>query len=197
MEAICLKYGWWGGENNKRDLGIWVMRNLDRILKSITLQTKVYIVKAMVFPVVTYRCESWITKNAEHQGTDAFELWCWRRLLGVPWTARRSTQSILKEINNKGIWVTIWKFVLSHSVVSDSLRPPMDCSLPGTSVHGASPGKNTGVGCHALLQEIFWTQGSNSLTHCNWRNKISGGRKISEKIMAEKCPNLLKTVRST
>ena len=152
MEAICLKYGWWGGENNTRDLWIWVMRNLDRILKSITLQTKVYIVKAMVFPVVTCRCESWITKNAEHQGTDAFELWCWRRLLGVPWTARRSTQSILKEINNKGIWVTIWKFVLSHSVVSDSLRPPMDCSLPGTSVHGDFPGKNTGAGCHALLQ---------------------------------------------
>ena len=75
------------------------MRNLDRILKSITLQTKVYIVKAMVFPVVTCRCESWITKNAEHQGTDAFELWCWRRLLRIPWTARRSNQSILKEIN--------------------------------------------------------------------------------------------------
>ena len=108
MEAICLKYGWWGGENNKQDLGTWVMRNLDRMLKNITLQTKVCRVKAMVFPAVMYRCESWTTKNAEHQRIDAFKLWCWRRLLTVLWTARRSNQSILKEINNKGIWATIW-----------------------------------------------------------------------------------------
>ena len=76
------------------------MTNLDSILKSrdITLSTKVHLVKAMVFPVIMYGCESWTIKNAEHQRTDAFELWCWRRLSRVPWTARRSNQSILKEI---------------------------------------------------------------------------------------------------
>ena len=74
--------------------------NLDSILKSrdITLSTKVRLVKAMVFPVVMYGCESWTIKKAEHQRIDAFELWCWRRLLRVPWTARRSNQSIIKEI---------------------------------------------------------------------------------------------------
>ena len=82
-------------------LGRKVMTNLDSILKSrdITLITKVYLVKAMVFPVVTYGCESWTTKKAERRRTDASELWCWRRLLRVPWTARRSDQSILKEIS--------------------------------------------------------------------------------------------------
>ena len=77
------------------------MTNLDSILKSrdITLPTKVCLVKAMVFPVVMYRCESWTIKKAERQRIDAFELWCWRRLLRVPWTARRSKQSILKEIS--------------------------------------------------------------------------------------------------
>ena len=81
-------------------LGRKVMTNLDSIFKSrdITLPTKVHVVKAMVFPVVMYRCESWTTKKAECGRIDAFELWCWRRLLGVPWTARRSNQSILKEI---------------------------------------------------------------------------------------------------
>ena len=82
-------------------LGRKVMTNLDSIFKSrdITLPTKVRLVKAMVFPVVTYGCEIWTVKKAEHQRIDAFELWCWRRLLGVPWTARRSNQSILKEIS--------------------------------------------------------------------------------------------------
>ena len=82
-------------------LGRKVMTNLDSILKSrdIALPTKVCLVKAMVFPVVMYGCESWTVKKAEHQRTDAFELWCWRRLLRVPWTARRSNQSILKEIS--------------------------------------------------------------------------------------------------
>ena len=81
-------------------LGRKVMTNLDSILKSrdITLPIKVHLVKAMVFPVVTYGCESWTIKKAELQRFDAFELWCWRRLLRVPWTARRSNQSILKEI---------------------------------------------------------------------------------------------------
>ena len=78
-----------------------VMTNLDSILKSrdITLPTKVRLVKPMVFPVVMYGCESWTVKKAEHRRIDAFELWCWRRLLRVPWTARRSNQSILKEIS--------------------------------------------------------------------------------------------------
>ena len=82
-------------------LGRKVMTNLDSILKSrdTTLPTKVRLVKAMVFPVVKYGCESWIVKKAEHRRIDAFELWCWRRLLRVPWSARRSNQSILKEIN--------------------------------------------------------------------------------------------------
>ena len=82
-------------------LGRKAMTNLDSILKSrdITLLTKVHIVKSMVFPVVMYGCESWTTKKAEHQRIDAFELWCWRRLLRVPWTARRSNQSILKKIS--------------------------------------------------------------------------------------------------
>ena len=77
------------------------MINLDSILKSrdIILPTKVCLVKAMVFPVVMYGCESWTVKKAEHQRTDAFELWCWRKLLRVPWTTRRSNQSILKEIS--------------------------------------------------------------------------------------------------
>ena len=77
------------------------MTNLGSIFKSrdITLPTKVSLVKTMVFPMVMYGCEIWMVKKAEHRGTDAFELWCWRRLLRVPWTARRSNQSILKEIN--------------------------------------------------------------------------------------------------
>ena len=76
------------------------MTNIDSILKSrdIILPTKVFLVKAMAFPVVMYGCESWAIKKAEHQRIDAFELWCWRKLLRVPWTARRSNQSILKEI---------------------------------------------------------------------------------------------------
>ena len=82
-------------------LGRKVMTNLDSIFKSrdITLPTKVHLVKALVFPVVMYGCESWTGKKAELRRIDAFELWCWRRLLGVPWTAMRSNQSILKEIN--------------------------------------------------------------------------------------------------
>ena len=77
------------------------MTNLDSILKSrdITLSTKVHLVKAMVFPLVMYGCESWTIEKTEHRRIDAFELWCWRRLLRVPWTARRSNQSLLKEIS--------------------------------------------------------------------------------------------------
>ena len=82
-------------------LGRKVITNLDSILKSkdIALPTKVHLIKAMVFPVIMYGCESWTIKKAECQRIDAFELWCWRRLLRVPWTARRSNQSILKEIS--------------------------------------------------------------------------------------------------
>ena len=79
------------------------MTNLDNVLKSraITLLTKIHLVKAMVFPVVMYGCESWAIKKPEYQRIDAFELWCWRRCLGVPWTTRRSNQSILKEISSE------------------------------------------------------------------------------------------------
>ena len=86
-------------------LGRKVMTNLDSILKSrdITLPTKVRLVKAVVFPVIMYRCESWTMKKVKHQRIDAFELWCRRRLLRVPWTAKRSNQSILKQIS-PGIW---------------------------------------------------------------------------------------------
>ena len=89
-------------EIKRRSLhGKKALTNLDSILKSrdITLPTKFHIFKAVVFPVVMYGCESWTIKKAEHQRIDPFELWCWRRLLRVPWTARRSNQSILKEIN--------------------------------------------------------------------------------------------------
>ena len=84
-------------------LGRKIMTNLDSILQSrdITLPTKVHLVKAMVFSVVMYRCESWTIKKTECQKIDAFQLWCWRRLLRVPWTARRSSQSILKEISSE------------------------------------------------------------------------------------------------
>ena len=84
-------------------LGSKVITNLDSIIKSrdITLPTKIHLVKAMVFPVVMYGCESWTVKKAEHRRIDAFELWCWRKLLGDPWTARRSNQSTLKEISPK------------------------------------------------------------------------------------------------
>ena len=81
-------------------LGRKAVTNLDSILKMETLLTKVHIVKAMVFPVVMYGCESWTIKKAEHRRIDAFELWCWRRLFKAPWTSRRSNQSILKEISS-------------------------------------------------------------------------------------------------
>ena len=102
-------------------LRIKTMTSLDSILKSrnITLPTKVCLVMAMVFPVVMYGCESWTIKKAEHQRTDAFELWCWRRLLRVPWTARRSNQSILKEISpeysSEGLMLKLKLQYFAHS----------------------------------------------------------------------------------
>ena len=112
METVR-KFIWAGGSKITTDsdcsheikrcllFGRKALTNLDSILKSkdITLPTKVCLVKAMVIPVITYRCESWTIKKAKCRRTDAFELWCWRRLLRVPWTARRSNQSILKEIS--------------------------------------------------------------------------------------------------
>ena len=106
--------------------------NLDSILKSrdITLPTKVRVVKAMVLPLIIYGCESWTIKKAEHQRTDAFALWCWRRLLRVPWTARRSNQSILKEISPEysleGLMLNLKLQYLGHLMRrSDSLEKPL------------------------------------------------------------------------
>ena len=104
------------------------MTNLDSIFKSrdVTLPTKVRLFKAMVFPVVMYGCESWIVKKAEHQRIDAFELWCWKRLLRVPWTARRSNQSILKEINPgislEGMMLKLKLQYFGHLMRKDSLE---------------------------------------------------------------------------
>ena len=107
------------------------MTNLDSILKSrgITLSAKVHLVKAMVFPLVIYGCESWTIKQAEWQRIDAFELWCWRRLLRVPWTARRSNQSILKEIGPEysleGMMLKVKLQHFGHKMGrSDSLEMP-------------------------------------------------------------------------
>ena len=108
-------------------LGRKVMTNLDSILKSrdFTLPTKVRPVKAVVFPVVMYGCESWTIKKAEHQRIDAFELWCWRRLLRVPWTARRSNQSILKEISPdhslEGLMLKLKLQYFGHLMARDDL----------------------------------------------------------------------------
>ena len=94
---------------------LMAITNLDSILKSITLPTKVCLVKAMVFPVVMYVCENWTIKKAECQRTDAFELWCWRRFLRVPWTVRRSNQSILKETSPEySLKVLILKLKLQY-----------------------------------------------------------------------------------
>ena len=133
-------------------LGRKAVANLNSILKcrGITSPTKFCPVKALVFPVVMYGCEGWTIERAEHQRIDAFELWGRRRLLRVPWTSRRSNQSILKHISSV-------QSTQSYLTLCSSL----DCSLPGSSVREDSPGKNTGVGCHDLLQGIFPTQGSN------------------------------------
>jgi len=113
-------------------LGRKAMTKIDSILKSrdITLQTKVHLVKAMVFPVVIYGYESWTIEKAECQGIDAFKLWCWRRLLRVPWTARRSNQSILKEINTEclfeGLMLKLKLQYFGHLMRrTDSLEKPL------------------------------------------------------------------------
>ena len=123
-------------------LGRKVMTNLDKILKSrdITLSTKVRLVKAMVFLVVMCGCESWTIKKAEYQRIDAFELWCWRRLLRVPWTARRSNQSILKEISPgcslEGLMLKLKLQYFGHLMRTDSLEK--------TSMLGKTEGRRRG-----------------------------------------------------
>ena len=124
-------------------LGRKAMTNLDRILQSrdTTLLTKVCLVKTMVFSVVMYGCESWTIRKAEWQRIDAFELWCWRRLLRVPWTARRSNESILKELNPEysleGLMLKLQHFGQFSSVTQLCLTVcnPMDWSTPGLPVH--------------------------------------------------------------
>ena len=125
-------------------LGRKAMTNLDSILnhRCLTLPTKVHLVKAMAFLVVMFRCESWTIKKAEHQRIDAFELWCWRRLLRVPWTARRSNQSILKEINpeysSEGLMLTLKLQSLGHLMQrTDSLeKTPMLGKIEGRRRRG-------------------------------------------------------------
>ena len=111
-------------------LGRKAMTNLDSILKSrdTTLKTKVYIVKPMVFPVIMYRCESWTIKKSECQRIDAFKLWCWRRLLRIPWTARRSNQSVLKEINPE--------YSLEGLVLKKTLESPLDSKIKPVNPKG-------------------------------------------------------------
>ena len=133
-----------------------VMTNLDNILKSrdIPLPTKVCLVKAMVFPVVMYGCESWTVKKAEHQRIDAFELWCWRRLLTVRWTARRSNQSILKEISPEysleGLMLKLKLQYFGH------LMRRTD-SLEKTPMLGKIEGRRRGQ------QRMRWLDGTNSM----------------------------------
>ena len=129
------------------------MTNLDSKLKSrdITLPTKVHLVKVMVFPVVMYGCESWTIKKAEHWRIDAFELWCWRRLLRIPWTARRSNQSILKEISTEysleGLMLKLKLQYFGHLM----RRPD---SLKKTLVLGKIEGRRSGS-----LQRMRWLDG--------------------------------------
>ena len=146
-------------------LGSKVMPNLDSTLKSrdITLPTKIRLVKAMVFPVVMYGCERWTIKKAEHRKTDAFELWCWRRLLRVPWTARRSNQSILKEISPgcsfEGLMLTVKLQYFGHLMrITDSFEK--------TLMLGKSEGRRRGrqnemVGWHHGLNGhgVGWIPG--------------------------------------
>ena len=114
-------------------LGRKVMTNLDNIFKSrdVTLPTKVHLVKAMVFPVVMYGCESWTLKKGEHRRIDAFELWCWRRLLRVPWSARRSNQSILKEIS-PGISLELKSLLMK--VKEDSKKVDLKLNIQKTKI---------------------------------------------------------------
>ena len=141
-------------------LGRKTMTNLDSILKSrdITLTTKVHLVKAMVFPVVMYGCTCWTIKKAEHQKTDAFQLWCWRRLLRVPWTSRRSNQPILKEINPKNSldWLILKLQYSGHLMQTDN-------SLEKTLMLGKTEGKR-----RKGWQRMRWLDGIRDSMDMNW-----------------------------
>ena len=149
------------------------MTNLDSILKSreITLSTKVRLVKAKIFPVVLNGCESWTIKNAEHQRTDAFELWCWRRLLRVPWTARRSNQSILKEISPEysleGLMLKLKLQYFGHLMRrTDSLKRPWCWQRLKAGREGDNRGRD---GWMASLTRWTWVWASSR----NWDGQRS------------------------
>ena len=134
------------------------MTNLDSILKSrdITLPTKVHLLKAMGFPVVMYGCESWTVKKTEHRRIDAFELWCWRRLMGVPWTARRSNQSILKEI---GPWCSLEGMMLKLKLQYFGRLMRRVDSLEKTLMLGGTGGRRRG------RQRMRWLDGITDSMH--------------------------------
>ena len=161
------------------------MTNLDSILKSrdISLPTKVHLVKVMVFPVVMYRCENWTVKKAEHRRIDAFELWCWRRLLRVPWTAMRFNQSILKEIS-PGISLEGMMLKLKLQYFGHLMRR-VDSLERTLMLGGIGGGKRRG------RQRIRWLDGNTDLTDASlselqdlvmdreaWRATIHGVTKI-------------------
>ena len=136
------------------------MTNLDSVLKSrdITLPTKVCLVKAKVFPVVVYGCESWTIKKTEHRRIDAFELWCWRRLLRVPWTARRSNQSILKEIS-PGVHWKDWCWSWNSSTLNTSCEE---------LTHWKRPWCWEGLGAGGEGDDRGWDGWMASLTWWTW-----------------------------
>ena len=157
-------------------LGRKVLTNLDSILKSrdITLPTKVHLVKAIVFPVVMYGCESWPIKKAEHQRIDAFELWCWRRLLRVPWTAKRSNQSVVKQINPE---LSLERLMLKLQYFGHLMQRGAD-SLEKNLMLGKIEGRRRGqqdemVGWHHRLsghefeQTLGDSEGQGSLVCCS------------------------------
>ena len=150
------------------------MTNLESILKSrdITLSIKVHLVKAMVFPVVMYGCESWTIKTAEHQRIDAFELWCWRRLLRVPWTARRSNQSILKEISPeyslKGLMLKDW----NCDILATWCEELTDCKRPWCWERLKAGGEGDDRGWDGwMVSPILWTWVWASSRSCWWTGK--------------------------
>ena len=160
------------------------MTNLDSILKSkdITLPTKVRLVKAMVFPVVMYECESWTVKKAECQRIDAFELWCWRRLLRVPWTARRSNHSILKEISPgcslEGMMLKLKLQYFGHLMCSfDSFGKYPDAGRDwGQEEKGTTEDEMAGwhhqLNGHEFEQTPGHSEGQGSLEYCiSWGHK--------------------------
>ena len=161
------------------------MTNLGSILKSrdITLPTKVHLVKAMVFPVVMYGCESWTVKKAEHRRIDAFELWCWRRLLWVPWTSRRSNQSILKEISPgcslEGMMLKLKLHCFAHLMQRiDSLKKTDAGRDWGQEEKGMTEDEMAGWHHRLDVPEFEWTlgvgDGQGGLACCDsWGHKES------------------------